>query len=180
MNEYSLIKLFYGNRVAQRSQVPLINHIDEGAKILNTNNFHKVPGSFVTSLSQSRDLATRAFILHPIFQDDENLLAHADIIQHLDPVVVLLTLEYRRVANDGLRNKVVGTDESGLVYLKKEIQLSPFREVNMMLAADKIQNYKDFRNHHYGKHEDSEELDFYFNQWFRVLKVDYEVDLYQF
>lgn len=40
-----------------------------------------------------------------------------------------------------------------------------------MLTADKVQNYKDFMTHHYGKHDRSEELHYYFHTWFEELEV---------
>lgn len=43
------------------------------------------------------------------------------------------------------------------------------RDLNDMLLADKIQNRKDFRMYHLGKHERSDELEAYFNLWIEWL-----------
>jgi hypothetical protein len=55
-----------------------------------------------------------------------------------------------------------------------EIRLSPLKDVNDMLIADKIQNRKDFDLYHKGKHERSEELDEYFKNWFNRLGITEE------
>ncbi|WP_437969795.1 hypothetical protein WMF04_11090 [Sorangium sp. So ce260] len=49
--------------------------------------------------------------------------------------------------------------------------MSPLEEVNHLLRADKIQNYKDFLLHHRGTHPRRVELDRYFNQWLARLGV---------
>ena len=43
-----------------------------------------------------------------------------------------------------------------------------------MLIADKVQNYKDFLLYHKNTHERSDELDEYFNSWFKILHCDYK------
>ena len=48
MKEYNLIKEFYGVQKAKRSGVLLMNHIDEGLKILSQININF--GKFLTSL----------------------------------------------------------------------------------------------------------------------------------
>lgn len=72
----------------------------------------------------------------------------------------MLTMEYRSVANDFLSQKV----DTG-----QKIRLSPLKDVNDMLIADKIQNYKDFMQYHYHTHARSQELFRYFNLWFDAL-----------
>ena len=41
--------------------------------------------------------------------------------------------------------------------------------IKQMLYADKVQNEKDFRFYHEGKHERSKELREYFNNWLNIL-----------
>src|SRR4029078_12238753 len=61
-NEYQAIQKMYGDGKAQRSNVPFINHIDEGLYILNQIG--------------ASDTAKRAYCLHPIVQDDKGLMKH--------------------------------------------------------------------------------------------------------
>lgn len=149
--EYRLISSHYGPTRTMRSQVPLINHINEGLVILNT--------------ICASDSAKRAFCMHPMFQNDADLTENYYLHHFLDPYVMLLTMEYRSVANEYLSDKV-GDGHT--------IRLSPLKDVNDMLVADKVQNYKDFITYHKYTHHRSEELDLYFNQWLNRLEVDHE------
>lgn len=150
---YQDIAEFYGYRTAERSMVPLINHIDEGLRIMYRLN--------------ASVRAMRAYCLHPLFQDDAQLaIISRDTMKlaHYGPVPVLLAMEYRNVANRFLST----------TYTHGEIQLSPLEEVNDMLRADKIQNRKDFEVYHKATHKRSAELDAYFKEWLKVLKVSEE------
>lgn len=148
--EYQLIKDFYRNKVAVRSQVKLINHITEGLQVLD--------------MIGSSETAKRAFCLHPMLQNDEDLLKnHAVLKWTVAGDVMLLAMEYRSVANEYLSDKV----DSGQL-----IRLSPLSEVNDMLIADKVQNYKDFIKYHKGMHSRSVQLDQYFNEWLTALAID--------
>lgn len=150
-SEYKLISKHYGTRVAKRSGVPLINHINEGDHIL------LVTGACV----QSR----KAFFLHPLLQSDSDIAANAYILknQYIDQYAVHLALEYRNIANQYLSKRIIGSVD--------EIALSPIKEVNDMLFADKIQNYKDFILYHRGIHERSDELILYFENWISRLNI---------
>jgi hypothetical protein len=148
--EYKLISAHYGNQVARRSQVPLMNHIDEGLVVLDRIG--------------ATDQAKRAFCLHPIVQTNEDLKANYPMVASTcNAWVVMLAIEYRSVANEFLSDKV-DTDQ--------KIRLSPLFEVNEMLFADKVQNRKDFMTYHYGTHARSDELARYFNKWLNALDVD--------
>lgn len=147
--EYRLINLFYGERVAKRSQVPLINHINEGLVVL--------------SAIDATDAAKRAFCIHPLFQADEDLEENYYLASSFEPRVLMLAMEYRSVANEYLSDKV---------NTEQKIRLSPLKEVNQMLVADKVQNYKDFLTYHHGTHERSGELLVYFARWFNKLNID--------
>ena len=151
---YLAIAAFYGIRCARRSRVPLLAHIDEGLRILDA-----IGASLV---------AKEAFCLHPLLQDDDALQAALAAHGHFracapDPVVVLLAMEYRRVANAYLAHHCKG--ESDL------IELSPLADVNAMLIADKVQNRKDFDIHHLDSHENAQVLDQYFKNWLHRLDV---------
>lgn len=142
---------YYGQRIAERSMVPLINHIDEGLRILYR-------------LHATVD-AMKAYCLHPLFQDDTQLSIiskDAMKLSHYGPIPVLLAMEYRNIANKYLRTTY---------RLYDKITLSPLEDVNNMLRADKIQNCKDFEIYHKGKHEHSDELTTYFNKWFEALGI---------
>lgn len=147
---FKTIKSHYGDRVAKRSQVPLMNHITEGLLVLDV-----IEADFVTKA---------AFCLHPMLQSDEDFLAHrvnsipASLID-----AAILAMEYRRVANSYLSIHQA-SDFLGFTCL----------EVKEMLIADKVQNYKDFLRFHKATHERSAELDEYFNNWFLILGVNFE------
>lgn len=150
--EYKLIESIYEDKTTTRSGIHLMNHIDEGLYIL-----HKLNASNEAKLG---------YILHPIFQSDFDLscnINHPDL-KRLDPKALILTLEYRSVANEYLSYRTITTLD--------EIRLSPLDDVNTMLKADKIQNRKDFELYHLGTHPRSQELDLYFHNWCDKLGLD--------
>lgn len=149
MIEMELIKRMYGDRTTKRSGVPLMNHITEGVKIMEDRGFCS--------------LSIRAFIVHPLFQRDDDLIAWGAFFnKELNPTVVLLAMEYRRVANSWLSYKPK----------PKPIEWGPFKHyLREMLIADKIQNYKDFLLYHQN-HERREILNQYFLDWLDELKVN--------
>lgn len=150
--EYKLIEAIYGDNKAERSGVYLMNHIDEGLYILYKIN--------------ARTKAKLAYILHPIFQGDSeivNNITRSDI-NNLDVKAVILAIEYRHIANDYLSKRTINSLD--------EIRLSPLDSVNNMLIADKIQNRKDFELYHLGVHARSNELDEYFKNWMKRLSID--------
>jgi hypothetical protein len=150
--DYRLISRHYGDRVAQRSQVPLINHINEGLIVLDSID--------------ATDAAKKAFCIHPMLQHDDDLAENYYICNFVEPQVLLLAMEYRSVANEFLSDKM---DLDPV----PAIRLSPLWEVNDMLIADKVQNYKDFTQYHYGTHARSEQLNNYFHQWFTALNINF-------
>jgi hypothetical protein len=154
MLEFEIISAFYGEKMAQRSQAPLINHIKEGLLIMQHEQFS--------------ELAQRAYCLHPIFQADDALKTHFSTFDfgQVSPQVIVLTLEYRNIANQYLSYKSI--TEAG------EIALSPLPEVNQMLFADKIQNCKDFERYHQQTHPRSAQLTQYFANWFKRLGITQE------
>jgi len=144
--EYTLIRDVYQN-VRASSKVLMIEHINEGLRVLDM-------------IGASRD-SMRAFCIHPIVQSDEALVKHFIHIQNVcSPMVVMLAMEYRNVANRFLPRH------------KGSIELSPLVEVNDMLIADKVQNRKDFELYHKGKHRHSVTLTRYFNKWLNALGVE--------
>lgn len=163
--EYKLIAAHYGTRVAERSQVPLINHIDEGLVILEA-----------VSASEA---AKRAYCLHPLLQGDADLYDHyLHVVHSCEASSVLLAMEYRSVANEFLSPKMdteefqTALADHGYAGAANLVRLSPLSPVNDMLVADKVQNYKDFVTYHKGTHPRSRQLDDYFNIWLECLGID--------
>lgn len=160
---YDLIKEHYGKRVAYRSGLPLIKHIDDGLKVL-------------TKLGENH-LTKEAFVIHPLVQADCDLAQNYRDIAELNTTVVMLAMEYRNIANQSLSDIVekvqggLGSIESYCV-LKRPIKISPINEVNKMLIADKVQNYFDFLRYHNVYHPRKDELDYYFNKWLQALGVN--------
>lgn len=151
--EYKLIARHYGDGVARRSQVPLMNHIDEGLIVLDRIS--------------ATDAAKRAFCLHPLLQADEDLKENAYMCSFVEPHVLLLTMEYRNIANAFLSDKMDAPYDI-------PIKLSPLFEVNEMLVADKVQNRKDFVTYHKATHDRSGQLDLYFKLWLKALDISEE------
>lgn len=152
--EYEWISKVYGDRRTERSNVPLMNHIDEGIGVMVDRN--------------ASELAIRAYIVHPIFQGDDAL---AELYEQsaiaLDPRVVMRAMEYRRAANAYLCRPQ--TDSWSLGDIEYHVgQLLP--DTVEMLIADKLQNQKDFLLYHYGTHARSAQLDRYFKNWLTLLK----------
>lgn len=156
---YQLIKHHYSDERAKRSGVPLIYHIDEGGAILE--------------YISASEIVKNAYYLHPLLQSDEDFNEHKSLsfyALNISTESIILAMEYRRVANSFLSTDTV-----------KDFVGFSCEEVKQMLIADKIQNYKDFMVYHHGKHERSEELHDYFNEWFELLDIDKDllVELYE-
>lgn len=148
-DEYRIISDFYGDKIAKRSGIQLMNHIDEGLYILE-----KIGAS---------EEAKKAYCLHPIVQGDDGLKEDSHLLKDIDYRVIINSIEYRSVANEYLSYREIKSLD--------EVRLSPLKDVNDMLIADKIQNRKDFELYHLGNHDRSEELDQYFKNWLEVLGI---------
>jgi len=152
MIEYQIISDFYGDKITNRSGVKLMNHIDEGLYILE-----KIGAS---------EISKRAYCLHPIIEDDQSLKENSYLLSNINHDVIIDSIEYRSVANEYLSRREINSLD--------EIRLSPLKDVNDMLIADKIQNRKDFELYHLGKHERSSELEQYFKNWLERLNISEE------
>ncbi len=152
--EYRLIQEEYGDKRAQRSQVFLMNHIDEGLAVMAAVGASK--------------RAMRAFCLHPLLQNDEDLARNYNWVSNTmhDQVggtgVMALAMEYRAVANEYLSNCLMRAGG---------IRLSPLKDVNDMLIGDKVQNRKDFERYHAEAHANRARLTEYFCEWCDALGV---------
>lgn len=150
--EYNLVLDFYKGKFAKGSGLPYINHINEGISILQ-------------KIGATQE-AARAYCVHPLFQEDIEFTNsyNLKLYEKLEPKILYLTLEYRSVANEYLSKRQISSID--------EIRLSPLKDVNDMLIADKVQNYKDFLLYNKHKHPRSQELDQYFKNW--IQKLDCE------
>lgn len=156
--ELEIIEKAYGDRIAHRSQVPLINHIHEGIAILLA--------------VQASEAAIRAFCIHPIVQTDMQGIDLSEV----SPDVLILAEEYRDRANAYLcRPETDYIDSFVKVYERVNQDGEMSRDCAMMLYADKIQNQKDFRLYHKETHPRSEQLDAYFNNWITYLRAEYDI-----
>lgn len=153
-HEYKAMAAYFDDRHAARSGVHFMNHIDEGLAVL-------------ADLGAS-DAAWRAYVLHPFLQPDDELAKHAAQAGELtpEPYVLLLAMEYRHIANAYLSHREVQSLD--------EIALSPLPEVNDMLRADKVQNYKDFLIYHSETHPRRDALQRYFRNWLDKLEIPQE------
>ena len=148
--EYRMVSAFYGAGRAARSGVCFMNHIDEGLYVLRQTG--------------ATEAACRAFIIHPLLQGDAELPVHLDeVARTVSPRVLALAMEYRNIANATLSQRPI--DKASDIFL------SPLPEVNQMLIADKVQNYKDFLRYHLTTHPRSDILDRYFRLWLERLDV---------
>lgn len=147
--EYRAIANHYGNRRAERSGVPYLDHIEQGMAVMLTI------GAPVEAIL--------AYCLHPMCQGDDDL-ATFDPTVASTPTVLLYVMEYRNAANRYL-SVHFGRDTRDAVP-------SPLSAVNQMLVADKVQNRKDFEAHHATTHPDRFRLHHYFMRWLTVLGVD--------
>lgn len=145
---YKAIKTFYGDRVAERSQQPLMKHIDEGLVILDSLN---VP-----------DYVKEAFCLHPLIQNDEDSSTWSKFDVKWEAVG--LAYAYRMYANAYLCRLETDhvTSPSQLCLHIGGVDVP--HEVLCMLLADKVQNNSDFLKYHQN-HDRYIELANYFKTW---------------
>lgn len=159
MSEYDIVADFYEGKVAERSGLPYINHINEGLLLL--------------AVANTKPIAKRAFCLHPLiqghsdFEDNKEMLFEWGRRGREYAEAAMLALEYRNVANQYTSRHPLKSP--------KDIYLSPLHPVNHMLAADKIQNYKDAIDYVIPKHpEDARRLHEYFQSWLDALGISKE------
>lgn len=155
--EFDMIKKHYGNQKAERSGVPLINHIREGIGILNR-------------LGANQETKA-AFCLHPLLQSPEDYALNRDDIMR-DPKVGVLSfahaLAYRNAANAYLcKPETDGWTQLDIANAVGHMH----HDIKLMLIADKEQNQKDFLLYHFGTHDRSEQLLQYFHNWLEFLGV---------
>ena len=151
--EHTEVRKFYGDKRAKRSNLPLINHIDEGIYMLQK--------------LKARHATMNAWCLHPLLQEDEALKSfYKELGANFFSRSIAIAMEYRWVANSHLS-----------FHNSKIPKLSCISEVNDLLKVDKIQNCKDFEVHLMGRADvpNSDRLQKYFHEeWFPVLNITEE------
>lgn len=153
--EYKVIRDFYGDTVAERSQVPLINHIREGVLLLEKWG--------------CSDLETRAFCIHPLVQNNIPIVYNSN--KPISMGAFSLAEEYRDKANAYLCRP--DSDHINDILELAEILQHMSKPCAWMLLADKVQNQKDFRKYHWFTHERGYQLEKYFNLWIETLLAYY-------
>ena len=150
---YNLISDYYQHQVAERSGLPLMNHINEGIEYLR-------------AWGVTDTVIIDAWCLHPLVQNYQDV-PNSDAKK--------LAQEYAHYAN-----KYLCVPENDWIEEPAQLynHLSDDRgdmskECAWLLLADKVQNQKDFRIHHLFKHERYSELENYFNLWIKTLLVFY-------
>lgn len=153
LEAYQLIAKTYGEEKAQRSGVPLMNHIDEGLSILMALPYVD---------SRSEDVLA-AYCLHPIVQNGMDVV----IPESLHRAKFIAEL-YSLYANKTLCDK----DFSTISDISKKLAYLPKmpKQIAYLLLADKVQNFKDFNLYHKGVHPRSAELQQYFTTWIAYLR----------
>jgi hypothetical protein len=155
-HEYKLVQDYYASRIAKRSRVHLMNHIDEGIIVMRALN-PEMPVDHP---------ALKAYCLHPLTQGDGDLANTWELLSansNIDTRALVLAMEYRNIANQYLSARSIDA--------LTDIALSPISDVNWMLKGDKIQNYKDFIGYHLNSHDRSVQLQEYFQNWLQRLLI---------
>lgn len=147
--EWITAKKYLSGQKASRTKADYFEHVEEGVKIL------QILGEPL--------VVQAAFAIHPLYQSDEALTNHYPLLSTFDPVTVALTMEYRSVANRGIRREVKKNNWT--------VELSCLFSVNQMLVSDKIQNRKLFLNHYPKNLADYAEIDRYFDVWLKALNI---------
>jgi len=156
---YQVIRDFYGIRRAKRTCLLYMRHIDQGLLLLEDLG--------------AKEATKEAWCLHPIFQLEDSFtsLMQGEFPDPrpllCDPDALVLTMEYRSVANAYLTPDV---------HSSRLPRISPIREVNLMLIADKVHNWRDARVYLFPRFPkiDPEPLNWYFWTWMKVLGVTSE------
>lgn len=146
-----LIQAHYGKGRADRSQVLLMNHIEEGLAILE---YLEVP-----------ERVKAAWCIHPLVQNDVSFKCSVNLRNYALDIAKMYTI----YANAGLCDERWDKWDFTVYDQLRHLPHMP-KEIARMLLADKVQNKKDFIRYHKDKHERSEQLTRYFDSWIAYLK----------
>lgn len=159
--EYKLAERILTPLQARRAGVSYFTHVKQGLAIMNAY----VENEDYPVIVYDPIIEKRAFCLHPLIQKVEDFKDNYYELNVCNPLCVALAVEYRWTANLGLRPILEANGCS--------ITLSDFPAVNLMLVADKVQNYYEFLK--YGEPKFSKEdarIDLYFRRWLERLDID--------
>ncbi len=146
-----LIQLHYGDQRAERSQVLLMNHIEEGLAILE---YLEVP-----------ERVKAAWCIHPLVQNDVPFKCSIDLRAYVIDIAKLYSIYANAALCDKRWDNLRYTVEDQIRHLP-----TMPKEIAQLLIADKVQNRKDFDRYHKGKHPRSTQLSRYFNSWVTYLQ----------
>lgn len=157
---YRIVSDFYMGDVAVRSGIPKIFHIKEGLILLE-------------HLGAS-DVVKSAWCIHPVVQSNEDF--KRELVDHrlsqADSDAIIMAMEYRFIANSYLSKDVDIVTLKHTKLLGDKLNGFYKKDIRLMLIADKVQNYKDFKNQPKGTYENEKELQIYFASWlFDILKL---------
>lgn len=147
--EWITAKKYLSGVKSKRTKADYFEHVQEGVKILQ--------------ILEQPLVVQAAFAIHPLYQNDKALTNYFPLLSTFDPTAVALTMEYRSIANQGIRSEVKKNNWT--------IKLSCLFSVNQMLVSDKIQNRKLFLSKYPKNASDYMEIDKYFNTWLNALDI---------
>lgn len=151
--EWIVSKGVLSKQRTKRTDLSYFDHVDDGVKILE---------ALAAPL-----VVQKAFCLHPLVQNTTEFVKYFDLIHLFEAKAVALAVEYRWVANLGIRQALKADNWN--------VTLSSFEHVNQMLVADKVQNRKDFlRLYTPETHPEYDEISHYFNVWLKALDISEE------
>ena len=161
MLEYELIAAYYEGKVAARSGLPYMNHIDEGLMLLKAMGAPQeaLPAFCLHPIAQNGDEAEQAYAQKsPVWFYAERyaLVANCYLPQNTPPIDLprderrtAITAHFSQEARHDLQDRVI----------------------TAMLFADKLQNDKDARRMGYKSHH-TDQLEQYFKDWLWLIGKD--------
>jgi len=159
--EYKLAERILTPLQARRAGVSYFTHVKQGLAIMDAYVQHED----YPAIAYDPIIEKLAFCLHPLIQKVEDFKDNYYELKVCNPLCVALAVEYRWTANLGLRPILEANGSS--------ISLSEFNAVNLMLIADKVQNYYEFLK--YARPQlikEDKRIDLYFRHWLSRLDID--------
>lgn len=142
--EYNYMKDLFSTSVSKRTKDLSTNPMEEGLAILN--------------ILESNHITKKAYCIHQLFHNDESLERSWDgnRFPNCDIKSMLLAMEFRTL----YKSK---PNRNGI------IKLSPIKEVNEMMLAYKMQQYKNFEINGRGQTDNDELVESSFKNWIKQL-----------